>query len=376
MSDDSSGGAPAPGDDGEALGDDGKASGDDPSQRPASPRPGPLVLTPEDEERTAEKGAIIARQRDEIEALEAISAELSRLLTAMTAVRRDQAKLERGAFELRPDARQRSIEREFKLKASSVIGEANAAESTTRIWAGRQLDAGRAYRKSVMADITGMRETAKAVEQSLKQGPAPAVQPPDIIQRLDDLALQAKDDSLVASGTAVQRCPYASGRKLNGIIAWMAAKFGGNPATKQEIDVTSSGCLQGARFAPANACDLEGNSAFVSANQPNQWICYDFKHRRVRLTHYSIRSRFDGFKGSNNPKSWVVEGSATGQNWVSLDVKEDNSELNDKGVTAVWKIAEADEVKLVRLRLTTPSHSGKHYLAISSFELFGSITNV
>jgi hypothetical protein len=385
MSDDSAAGAPSRG---AGDGDPPAGDGDHPPQQTAARRADPrgLTLTPEEQQLTAEKEAIIARQREEIKGLEAISAELSSLLADMVPRRQAQTALERGVSELRPEARKRSIEREVRLKASSVIGEAKAAESTTRIWEGRQLNDAAAFRKSAMDDIAIMRGTVGAVEQSLRPGPAPvsspdgqpspAPQPPDLIERLEDLAGQARDDDLVASGTAVQRCPYKSGRKLDGIIAWMAAKFGGNPAAKNEIEVTASGCLQPARFGPVNACDLGGASAFVSANQPDQWICYDFKHRRVRLTHYSIRSRFDGFKGSNNPKSWVVEGSATGESWVTLDVQKDNSEINDKDVTAVWRIHEADDVKLVRLRLTTANHSGKHYLAMSGFELFGSISNV
>jgi hypothetical protein len=41
-----------------------------------------------------------------------------------------------------------------------------------------------------------------------------------------------------------------------------------------------------------NAGDLDSDSSFFSQDIRNSWWCYDFKDRHVRLTHYSIRSRW------------------------------------------------------------------------------------
>jgi hypothetical protein len=176
----------------------------------------------------------------------------------------------------------------------------------------------------------------------------------------------------LAVGEVVE-CPYR-GAPLNGILRFLETKCGGNPHDKALIVVSASGCLDSSRFDAKNAANVDANTAFVSLNQPNQWICYDFKDKRITLSHYSIRSRFDGFRGSNNPKDWVVEGSETGDDWIELDRQTNNEDLNSRNVAKAWELKSGPPLRYVRLRQIGRAHSRKHYLAISSFELFGSLS--
>jgi hypothetical protein len=154
---------------------------------------------------------------------------------------------------------------------------------------------------------------------------------------------------------------------------WIQKHYKANPHDAHVVEVTGNGCLDPDRFGPKNVADVEGKTVFVSLNAPNQWISYDFKTHRVKLTHYAIRSRFDGIKGSNNPKNWVVEGSEDGSHWIMLDSKCDNHDLNGGNITKVWDVHSNTLFRCVRLRQTAVAHSGKLYLVISSFELFGSL---
>jgi hypothetical protein len=126
-------------------------------------------------------------------------------------------------------------------------------------------------------------------------------------------------------------------------------------------------------YAAKNAVDLTANSLFGSRTGNNQWLCYDFKDRRVEVRRYSIRSQFDLGRGACHPKSWGIEGSVDGDEWVILDGKQDNSELNDKNVTKSWSTTKDMKSRYIRLRLTGKNHSGNDELWLSSFEIFGTI---
>jgi hypothetical protein len=55
----------------------------------------------------------------------------------------------------------------------------------------------------------------------------------------------------------------------------------------------------------------------------NNWVCYDFKERRIAPTHYTIRTNGAG-SGKQRLKSWIVETSVDGQDWRDVAREEDN----------------------------------------------------
>jgi hypothetical protein len=167
--------------------------------------------------------------------------------------------------------------------------------------------------------------------------------------------------------------PFNAQAPLEGVIAGLTRQVEGNVADRGVVAITASGCLSAERFPPKAAADLTANSVFVSKNEPGQWLCYDFQARRVRLTGYALRSRFDGWVGSNHPRSWVVEVSPDGAAWAEADRRDDSCELNGTNLVKAFELPRAAEGRCVRLRQTAPAHSGKHFLALSGFELFGSV---
>jgi hypothetical protein len=104
----------------------------------------------------------------------------------------------------------------------------------------------------------------------------------------------------------------------NGIIAHLTMECGGNVHDRHVVDVTSgsfekerwganphSGAYYDrAGLAAMNAADLETVSCFASAfrrnweadipHTRNNWLCFDFKGRRIVPTHYSIRTNLNG----------------------------------------------------------------------------------
>jgi hypothetical protein len=97
----------------------------------------------------------------------------------------------------------------------------------------------------------------------------------------------------------------------DGIIAHLTRECGGNVHDRHAVDITSgsfeketcganphSGAYDNLlRYAAKNAFDLETDSPFLSAYRDeegviphtrNNWLCYDFKERRIVPSHYTI----------------------------------------------------------------------------------------
>jgi hypothetical protein len=133
-------------------------------------------------------------------------------------------------------------------------------------------------------------------------------------------------------------------------------------------------------FAAKNAADLETGSCFYSAyrhrledilHTRNNWICYDFKERRIVPTHYTIRTYWNG-PGSGHLKSWLVETSADGESWREVAHEENNGQLNGSRFTGTFAVADG-ECRFIRLVNIGRNHYGNDCLAVSAWEIFGSL---
>jgi hypothetical protein len=168
--------------------------------------------------------------------------------------------------------------------------------------------------------------------------------------------------------------PFQPNKPLEGIVAHLTLKCHGNVHVHNVVEITANRRYNtNMSYAEQNVADFTIHSLFHSANEPNQWICYDFKEMSVIPTHYSIESNYDGRVNGHNLKSWVIEGSCDQIVWVPLDIQESNNDLNDRGVVRSFEMIRSVRCKLIRLRQTGKNHGGNDYLVISSFEVFGSL---
>jgi hypothetical protein len=181
----------------------------------------------------------------------------------------------------------------------------------------------------------------------------------------------------------------------DGIIAHLTRECGGDVHDRHVVDITSgsfetesyganphSGAWNNnPNYAAKNAADLETNSYFHSAyrgykgeipHTRNNWICYDFKKRRIVPTHYTIRTNEDG-TGSYHLKSWLVETSADGKSWREVAHEEDNKQLNGRCFTATFAVVGGGECRFIRLVNIGRNHHEDDQLNISAWEIFGSL---
>jgi hypothetical protein len=133
--------------------------------------------------------------------------------------------------------------------------------------------------------------------------------------------------------------------------------------------VNVSGSTIYGSFVAKNAVDLLSNSYFESQNESNQWLCYDFKDRKVRPTHYSIHAH------SNNwwLRSWIFEGSMDGSTWTELDSHTNDGSTNSNHPIGTFSISNHFEFRFVRLRQTGVCAQGNDYLILFAMEIFGDL---
>jgi hypothetical protein len=164
---------------------------------------------------------------------------------------------------------------------------------------------------------------------------------------------------------------------LEGIIHYLNGRYGGNVHERGVVHVTASS--ECARIAPdghdrssKNVVDFESHTDYCSQDSPNQWICLQFNLHHVTITHYSIRS-FGHATFQAHPKSWVLEGSNDGKNWIELDRRTNDAQLNGQLMVVGYDVTNSALCCFIRLRQIDKNHDGTDFLVLSALELFGLI---
>lgn len=163
--------------------------------------------------------------------------------------------------------------------------------------------------------------------------------------------------------------------KFTGIINYLSRKCKGNVHLKRIVKVTSSSVMIYPSKEFIKICNAynsanfnNGKTFFESANEPNSWLCFDFRNLKVRPNMYSIQL---GQKFKKILQHWVIEGSNNGKNWTILDERRESSFENNE----IFEINSVQEewYRFLRLRQTDKNGNGQYSLCISSIEFYGQI---
>jgi hypothetical protein len=164
--------------------------------------------------------------------------------------------------------------------------------------------------------------------------------------------------------------PAKVAKSLDGIISYLTTKYGGNVHDRGIVTVLSRSSHDDPKLAVRNVADLTSDSRFYSKDEPGQWVCWDFRQMRVRLAQYTIRAQC--------LKSWVLEGSLDGANWMEIDGQWDNDDFQ-----AGWSVGTASfaawsgaEFRFIRLTQTDKNYYGTdcHTLPLTAVEFFGTLS--
>jgi hypothetical protein len=166
-------------------------------------------------------------------------------------------------------------------------------------------------------------------------------------------------------------CSFVEGSPLNGIMSYLTRKCGDHICDRGIVSINASSVSDPQYWPLRNVACFENQRGFYTKDEPNSWICYDFKCMRIKPTHYSLRSRRD-YNGYHL-RCWTLEGSQDGESWVELDRRENNATLNSQDAIATFSISQSIEVQMIRPRQLDKNSSGYHHLFVSAIEIFGVI---
>jgi hypothetical protein len=154
--------------------------------------------------------------------------------------------------------------------------------------------------------------------------------------------------------------PLKTERSLDGVIANLTKKAGGNVHTKGVVTITSKSIESG---PIENIATLGSEAHFYSKNQPGQWICWNFNARRVVITNYTINGIW--------LKSWILEGSMDEKNWTEIDQQKNHHAFKVSWDVYSFAVAKpGGEYRYVRLTEREGNEEGGDMLRLRAVEFF------
>jgi hypothetical protein len=159
----------------------------------------------------------------------------------------------------------------------------------------------------------------------------------------------------------------------NGICARLGEDLNGNPAEMGILIIRGNSCDAARDQVLPNLVDYTWEKCWISRNEPQSWVSFDFGTTPVLIARYSIKT-YRMPKGFSHLKSWVLQASYNnGATWEELDRREGLSDLNGKGLSAMFVVQKPKNAQLVRILQIGPNHAGDHYLILTNVEFYGDI---
>lgn len=162
---------------------------------------------------------------------------------------------------------------------------------------------------------------------------------------------------------------------FSGILNFFKSKSLGK--IEREINITSSSVYYNQENCkPSNVVLFDDDdNVFLSENQPNSSISFDFRDHRIIPSNYTIKSSDPSRHNGDHPKCWIFEASNDNDSWETLDSQDNCTQLNGPNLVQSFPIKKktSKEFRYIRLRSTGPSWSGENHFGFDSFEIFGSM---
>ena len=162
--------------------------------------------------------------------------------------------------------------------------------------------------------------------------------------------------------------PYSE-QNINGILQYLKQ----NSNINDQINITSSSQQKGSL---QNLLKFSDGGDFYTLDEPDSWICIEFKKYKIKPTSYTLKSH-NNSPGGCQPKNWVIEGSIDNQHWIKIDEQSNCSYLNGNKIVHTFPIQynNDESFKSLRIRQTGPnwcdSDGWRNILALYSIEFYG-----
>ena len=167
------------------------------------------------------------------------------------------------------------------------------------------------------------------------------------------------------------------GDQFNGIITKLGNGNPKNVINEKIVDITGSSTYDNMECRlPHHVVEYDSDGYFYSKDVKDSWIKFDFKNKKVKLSHYSIKTNQFGDVGHAHIQNWCIEGSNNDSNWKPLDTHTNDKTLDHQSASNTFQIKNAsnnDYYRYIRLRQTDVNTHGSHEILLASIEYFGSI---
>jgi hypothetical protein len=214
----------------------------------------------------------------------------------------------------------------------------------------------------VEGQINQLNIDVKQLRAAPKPSPSPSPSPPRSVP-----PTQQPPPTRRSNAPGRIQIPMREVGSKDGIISYLTKAHGGSVHEKGIVPTISQSVYNDdPQFAPKNAADLASDSRFISKDEPDQWVCWDFREMRVCPTHYTL----DAY----SLKSWIVEGSVNGRYWTEIDRQSDNQDFKAGWGVASFDFQKEADFRFIRLTQAGKRHVGNHCLVLRGVEFFGALT--
>jgi hypothetical protein len=137
------------------------------------------------------------------------------------------------------------------------------------------------------------------------------------------------------------------------------------------VSITASSVYSPQSHPVRQVADFENQTCFATNEEATSWICYDFKDRQIKKTHYSIRTCSD--YDTNHLRSWPFDGSKDGVKGVKIDDRQNDKLAKSTEVISAFSLSESveEEFGQVRLQQTGKNGSSNEKRFVNVIEFFG-----
>jgi F5/8 type C domain len=172
--------------------------------------------------------------------------------------------------------------------------------------------------------------------------------------------------SNVASGTALT---IATSGDNNGLFYWIGTSSGttvwSNPIAKG-LTIAASSIGSGS----VSSLSDRANSDFYTNSDTNAWVSFYLNGKSLKCNYYSIKTRASS--SGYYPRSWKLQGSSDGSNWVDLDSQVNNTTLTANSQWLSLPVANSSVAYTnFRIYMTDNNSSGFGHLVLGEVELYG-----
>ena len=168
--------------------------------------------------------------------------------------------------------------------------------------------------------------------------------------------------------------------QITGIFSSIHNDFHG--FEKQFVEITPSSSYWGDPYNLINndSSNIENETTFATKQELNPNITFHLPYHKVKITHYSLKTRTDPSKAYNFLSSWVFSGSNDQKEWTILHSMGETDILKQTNVIKTFQIPKIDTFNTFRITLTNQptdiNPDGIFFLVLSGVELFGSLCDL